>query len=138
MFDFITISSNIDQLSLHGVSLEQVSLPQSLEVAKYDFMLRFVYDSRLNDGKLSCSFVCSRDLFEETTVVTIAKRFQHLLFELFSSKTRAVHIDKLITPINKLSLILPEEAEEMQGIVFYRLSSIINQGMYVLVWFPMN
>jgi hypothetical protein len=129
MFDFITISSNIDQFSLHGASLEQVSLPQSSEVAKYDFMLRFVYDSRLNDGKLSCSFVCSRDLFEETTVVTIAKRFQHLLFELFSSNTRAVHIDKLITPINKLSIILLEEAEEMQGIVFHRLSSIVNQGM---------
>jgi non-ribosomal peptide synthetase component F len=129
MFDFITISSNTDQLSFHGASLEQVPLPQPSEVAKYDFMLRFVYDSRLNDGKLSCRFVCSRDLFEETTVVTIAKRFQHVFFEIFSSNTRNAQINKFITPISKLSLILPEEAEEMQGIVFHRLSSIVNQGM---------
>jgi non-ribosomal peptide synthetase component F len=138
MFDFVTISSNIHQLSFDGASLEQMSLPQSSEVAKYDFMLRFVYDSRLHDGKLSYRFVCSRDLFEETTVVTIAKRFQHLFFQIFSSNTKSSQIDKSITPIGKMSLILPEEAEEMQGAVFHRLSSIVDQGLYVRVRFLMN
>jgi non-ribosomal peptide synthetase component F len=131
VFDFITTSLNIDQLSFDGTSLEQVSLEQSSEVAKFDFMLRFVYDSRLNDGRLRCRFICSRDLFEETTVATIARRFQHFLFQLFSLKPSDTQIDQSITSISKLSLILPEEAEEMQGIVFYRLPNIINQGMYV-------
>ena len=120
VFNFITISSNIDQLSFDGASLEQVSLPQSSEVAKFDFMLGFMYDSRLNDGKLSCHFVCSRDLFEERTVATIAQRFQHLFFELFSSNTTTTQIDKFIAPIGKLSLILSEEAEEMEETVFHR------------------
>jgi len=129
-FDFITISSNIDQLSFDGTRLEQVSLEPSSEVAKYDFMLRFVYDSKLNDGRLSCRFVCSRDLFDETTVATIARRFQHLFFELFSADTITVQIEQSIKSIGKLSLILPEEAEEMQRTVFHRLSNIVNQGMY--------
>jgi hypothetical protein len=131
IFDFITVSSNVNQLSFDGTSLEQVSLEQSSEVAKFDFILRFTYDSSLNDGKLSCRFVCSRDLFEETTVATIAQRFQYLFFQLFSLKSGAVRIDESITPINKLSLIFPEEAEEMQRVVFRRLPNIINEGMYV-------
>jgi non-ribosomal peptide synthetase component F len=131
VFDFITISSNIDQLSFNGTSLEQMSLPQSCEVAKYDFTLRFVYNSSLNDGRLSCRFICSRDLFNETTVATIARRFQHLFSKLFSFKSNAAQIDQFITPISKLSLILPEEAKEIQGIIFCRLPNIINEGMYV-------
>jgi non-ribosomal peptide synthetase component F len=130
-FDFITISSNIDQISFDGATLEQVSLRQSSEVAKFDFMLRFVYNSILDDGRLACHFVCSRDLFEETTVTTIARRFQHLFCQIFSSTSNAAHIDHSITPVRKLSLILPVEAEEMQRVVFRRLPKIDNQGMHM-------
>ena len=112
MFDFITISSNIDQLSFNGANLEQVSLQQSYEVAKFDFMLRFMYNSTLNDGRLSCRFVCSRDLFDETTVATIAQRFQHLFFATFSSNSSTTQIDKSITPINKLLLFYQKKLKK--------------------------
>jgi non-ribosomal peptide synthetase component F len=131
VFDFITISASINQLYLDEAGLEEMSLPQSSEMAKFDFMLRFVYNSKLDDGRLSCRFICSRDLFNETTVATIARRFQHLFFELFSSNSSATQIDQFTTPISKLSLILPEEAGEIQGIIFRRLPNIINEGMYV-------
>ncbi|CAF4064666.1 unnamed protein product [Rotaria sordida] len=40
VFDFITVSSNVDHLCLNDATLEQVSLEQSFEVAKFDFQLR--------------------------------------------------------------------------------------------------
>ncbi|CAF4112649.1 unnamed protein product, partial [Rotaria sordida] len=53
-FDFITVSSDMDHISLDGATLEQVSLDSSCEVAKFDFMLTFVYNPTLNDDRLSC------------------------------------------------------------------------------------
>ncbi len=138
VFDFITVSSNIDRLFFDGASLEQMSLPQSCEVAKFDFMLRFVYDSRLKDGRLSCRFICSRDLFDKTTVAMISRRFQHLFTQLISSNSNVIEIDEFIIPINGLSLILPEENEDMQGMVFHRLPSVDNEGMYALVLFSVS
>jgi hypothetical protein len=64
VFDFITVSSNIDRLSFNGAKLQQMPLPQSCEVAKFDFMLRFVYNSTSNNGRLSCRFICSHNLFD--------------------------------------------------------------------------
>jgi hypothetical protein len=138
VFEFITVSSNIDRLSFDGANLEQMPLPLSCEVAKFDFMLRFVYHSRLDDGKLLCRFISSRDLFDETTVATISRRFQHLFEQLVSSNSNVVESDEFNIPINKLSLILPEENEEMQGMIFHRLTSFDNEGMYVSVLFPVN
>jgi hypothetical protein len=133
-FDFVTISSNVDQLSFEGTSLEQVPLEQSSEMAKFDFFLRFVYNSTLNDSRLSCRFICSGDLFDETTIEIIAQRFQYLFFQLFSSDFSTAQIDKFITPISKLWLVLPEEAEEMQELIFRRLPNIVNEGMYVCMY----
>ncbi len=137
-FDFITISSNIDQLSFDGTTLEQVSLSQSSEVAKFDLMVKFIYDSTLNNGGLSCRFVCSRDLFDEKTVVNMARKFKHLFSQVFSPKFNATQNDQSITTISKLSLILPEEAEEMQGVLFHRLPDILNEGIYISVLFSIN
>ena len=123
---FLQIS--INYLSMDA-NLEQISLQQSYEVAKFDFMLTFVYNPTSDDDKLSCSFVCSRDLFEETTVTQIARRFQHLFEQIFRSKSTDIRMDPIITSINKLSLILPEEAEEIQRVKFCRLANIVNEGM---------
>jgi non-ribosomal peptide synthetase component F len=128
ILDFITISASSNYLPFGEVGLEEMSLPQSSEVAKFDFMLRFVYNSTLDDDRLSCRFICSHDLFNETTVVTIARRFQHLFSKLFSFKSSAAQIDQFNKPVRKLSLILPEEAEEIQGIIFRRLPNIVNEG----------
>jgi NRPS condensation-like uncharacterized protein len=138
IFDFITVSSDIDHLSFNGARLEPVSLEQSSEVAKFDFMLTFIYNPTLNDGKLSCRFVCSRDLFDEMTVANIARRFQHLFVQVFSSKFNVSQTNQLTILMSKLFLILPEEAIEMQEVVFHRLPNINNEGMYISVSFLMN
>jgi Condensation domain len=131
VFDFITVSSDVDQLCLDGASLQQVSLQQSSEMAKFDFMISFIDNPTLKNGRLACRFVCSCDLFNETTVANIAQRFQHLCFQLFSSKSSATQINRSMKSISNLSLILPKEAEEMQGTIFCRLSNIVNEGMFI-------
>jgi hypothetical protein len=128
VFEFISVSSHSDQISFDGVTLEQISLEQSFEVAKFDFMSLFVYDPTLDEGTLSYRLVCSRDLFDEATVVTITRRFQYFVFQIFSSNFITAQIGQSFPSINKPSLILPEEAKEIQ-VVFYRLPSIHNQGM---------
>jgi hypothetical protein len=140
LFDFVTISSDIDQLSLDRITLEQISLSQSSEVAKFDLMLKFVYDSTLNDGRsgLSCRFVCSRDLLDEITVAKMAQRFEHLVIQVFSSKFDTTQNEQSNIYISKLSLILPEEVKEMQGILFPRLSNILNEGMYISMLFSIG
>ena len=129
MFDFITVSSNVDHFSMNDACLEQVSIEQSYEVAKFDFSVTFIYNPTSDDDKLSCSFVCSRDLFEETTVAQIARRFQYLFEQLFRTKSTDIRMDPIITSMNKLSLILPEEAEEIQTVKFCRVEDIVNEGM---------
>ncbi|CAF1473596.1 unnamed protein product, partial [Adineta steineri] len=71
MFDFITVSKDMGHLYLNGVNLEQVSLNQSYEMAKFDFVMRFLYKPSSGDNQLSCSFVGSRDIFDATTAAII-------------------------------------------------------------------
>ncbi|CAF3739403.1 unnamed protein product, partial [Adineta steineri] len=79
VFDFITRSPDIDQLSFDDVDLRPIELKQSTEIAKFDFMLTFIYNPMSNDDMLSCRNVCSHDLFEDMTVTKIARRFQYLI-----------------------------------------------------------
>jgi non-ribosomal peptide synthetase component F len=129
IFDFITITENFNRLCLNGANLEQVSMKGSHEVAKFDFTLTFMYKPSATDNQLSCLFVCSRDLFEETTVAQIARRFQYLFEQIFQTKSNNIQLDESTTSISKFSLILPEEAEEAQTGIFHRLESIVNEGM---------
>lgn len=135
VFDFTTIPANVDRLSFDGAILGQSSLPPSCEVAKFDFLLRFVHNPRLNDGKLSCRFICSADLFDQTTVITISRRFQYLFKQLFLPTANAVEFSTSPTAIEKLSLILPEEKEELQRTIFCRLPNVNEEGTCILVWF---
>ncbi|CAF3893402.1 unnamed protein product, partial [Adineta steineri] len=128
MFDFITISNENNDLCLDGVNVEQVSLNQSYEMAKFDFSLTFVYNPSSDDNQLSCSFVCLRDLFDKTTLAIIGRRFQHVLEQLFSSKSSTKYIDLYCTSVSKVDLILPEEFEERQAIMFHRLENISNEA----------
>ncbi|CAF3873126.1 unnamed protein product [Adineta steineri] len=128
MFNFITISEDTSGLSLNGVNLEQVSLNNSYEMAKFDFSLNFIYNSSSYDNQLSCSFVCSSDLFDETTISQIAQRFQYMFEQLFQTQSSNIPVMHLSSSISKLSLILPDEAEEMKLVVFHRLENIINEA----------
>ncbi|CAF4439569.1 unnamed protein product, partial [Adineta steineri] len=44
IFDFISVSKDMEDLSLNDTDLEQVSLEQSGEVSKFDFSLTFQYN----------------------------------------------------------------------------------------------
>jgi hypothetical protein len=129
LFDFITISSDVDHFSLNGACLEQVSLQQSFDVAKFDFSMIFMYNSTLNNNQLCCSLVSSRDLFDETTVTQIGRRFQYFCEQLFSTETNAIQMNESMTSISGLSLILPEEADEIEAVKFQRLENVVNEGM---------
>ncbi|CAF1537659.1 unnamed protein product, partial [Adineta steineri] len=128
MYDFITISSHSDKLSLDGAGIKQVLLEQSSEVAKFDFMLMFVYNPMLENNKLSFRLTCSHDLFDEITVRNIGRRLEHCFQQLFSSNETIDRIDTGLTSVLKIKLILPEETQEMEDIIFCRQSHIMNEA----------
>jgi hypothetical protein len=131
-FDLVTVASHTDQLSVDGAGLEGVSLTMLQEVAKFDFQLTFLFDATANENKLSFDLTCSCSLFDETTIAIVARRFEHLLEQLFSFKAPTKQINASVTAISKLDLILAEEAGEMESLVFSRQSSIIDEGMFLL------
>jgi non-ribosomal peptide synthetase component F len=129
LFDFITLSSKSDRLTLNGAHLESVSLQGIDQVAKFDFMCTLLHNPSTENNTMSCSFVCSRDLFDQMTVERIARRFQHLLTQLFCSNTMMNQFDQVHQPIYKLSLLLPEEVAELEQTMFQRCLNIGNAGM---------
>ncbi|CAF3797720.1 unnamed protein product [Adineta steineri] len=128
MYDFITVSKDVERLCLNDVNLEHISLEQSAEVSKFDFSLTFLYNPLSDNKKLSCNFVCSRDLFEKSTVSKIAQRFQCMLEQLFQTQLSNISVMNVSLSISYLSLILPNEAEEMELVVFHRLENIVNEA----------
>ncbi|CAF4095456.1 unnamed protein product, partial [Adineta steineri] len=128
MFDFITLSSHSDELSLNDASFKQVSFERSFEVAKFDFMLTFIYNPMLENNRLSFRLTCSRDLFDEITVTNIGQRLEYYFQQLYSSNETINRIDTCVTSIWKINLILPEETEEMENTAFCRQSHIINEA----------
>ncbi|CAF1052208.1 unnamed protein product [Adineta steineri] len=131
MFDFITISSQSDELSLDGASLKQVSLERSFEVAKFEFMLTFIYNPILENKRLSFHLTCSHDLFDEITVTNIGRRLEYCFQQLFSPNETINRIDTCFTSVSKINLILPEESQEMEDIIFCRQLHIVNEGMFI-------
>ncbi|CAF4175624.1 unnamed protein product, partial [Adineta steineri] len=128
MYDFITISSHNDEVSLDGAAFKHVSLEQSFEVAKFDFMLMFVYNPILENNRLSFRLTCSHDLFDETTVTNIGQRLEYCFQQVFSSNQAINRDDTCVTSISKISLILPEETQEMEHVIFCRQPHIINEA----------
>ncbi|CAF4131325.1 unnamed protein product, partial [Adineta steineri] len=135
MLDFISVSKDIGHLCLDDANLERMPLDQSAEVAKFDFSLRFVYNPLSHNKRLSCSFICSHDLFEKSTISQIAQRFQYMFEQLFQKQSSNIPMMSVSSSISELSLILPEEAEEMELVLFHRLVNIVNEGMIVCILF---
>ncbi|CAF1502969.1 unnamed protein product [Adineta ricciae] len=113
MFDLISTSSNVTQFSLNGTLLEEASINQTSEMAKFDFSTTFAYNPTSNIGKLCSYFVCSEDMFENKTIQTIAQRFQYLISQLFAPHSSNTQIKPLTKSIILLDVILPGEAEEI-------------------------
>ncbi|CAF1527084.1 unnamed protein product, partial [Adineta steineri] len=128
MFDFITVSEDMGYLCLSDANLERISLEQSAEVSKFDFSLTFEYNPLSDNKRLSCGFVCSHDLFEKSTISKMAQRFQYMFEQLFQTQSKNIPAMNVSSSINKLSLILLEEAEEMESIMFHRLQNIMNEA----------
>ncbi|CAF1513542.1 unnamed protein product, partial [Adineta steineri] len=127
MFDFITVSKEVNDLCLNGVDLQKVSLNESYVMAQFDFSLNFIYNPSSNDNRLSCSFVCSSDLFDERTTLTLTQRFTYLCEQIFSSTSMENPEDACSTTISRLSIILSSEMKEMQDFVFCQQTNIKNR-----------
>ncbi|CAF1522001.1 unnamed protein product, partial [Adineta steineri] len=128
MFDFITVSKDMRHLSLSDANLEQMALEQSAQVSKFDFSLTFEYNPLSDNKRLSCCFVCSHDLFEKSTISKVAQRFQYMFEQLFRIQPSNSPVVNVSSSINNVSFILPEEAEEMELVVFHRLENIVNEA----------
>ncbi|CAF1510900.1 unnamed protein product, partial [Adineta steineri] len=127
LLNFITVSSVDDQFTFDDVSVQPVSLKQLFEASKFDFNLKLLYNPNSDDNILSCRFTCSRDLFEDTTVTKMIQRFQYLFEQLFSTNFNINQTDLAVSSIDKLTLVLPDEVNEMQHIAFYRQSNVTNE-----------
>jgi hypothetical protein len=129
MFDFITVSSDVDQFCMNGANLEQISIEQSYdEVAKFDFSIHVIHNPGVDVNPLSCYFEFSHDVFDESTMNTVARRFHHLVSYLFLTNS-LIQMDLFMEPIRQLSLILPEEAQEVYNIKFNHQTNIANECM---------
>jgi non-ribosomal peptide synthetase component F len=129
MFDFITVSSDVNHFSLGGASLEQMYLEQSHEVAKFDFSMTFEYSPMCDDNQLSCVFICSQDIFDKTSVALLSQRFEHFFNQVFRSSCSASLMNDCMISMKELSIILPEEVAEMEATIFRRLENTIKEGM---------
>jgi NRPS condensation-like uncharacterized protein len=129
MFDFITVSSDVNSFSLNGASLEQMSIEQSYQVAKFDFSLTFAYNPSSDDNQLFCSLICSQDIFDKTTVILLSQRFEYLFDQIFRTCSSVSVLDDCMISIKKLSVILPKEVAEMEAIIFRRLENTVEEGM---------
>ncbi len=129
MFDFIIVSSDVNHFSLGGANLEQMLIEQSHEVAKFDFSMTFEYSPMCDDNQLSCVLICSQDIFDKTSVALLSQRFEYFLDQIFRSSYRVRLMNDCMISINKLSIILPEEAAEMEATIFRRLEYTEKDGM---------
>ncbi|CAF1354197.1 unnamed protein product [Adineta steineri] len=124
LFELVTVSPDINKLSLDGSNLKQVSLERLCEAVLFDVDVIFVYDPTVETGKLSCYVYGSRDVFDETTVNKIGRKLQAVFSQIFTTKSRVNQIDKL-------SLALPDEIEVMQKVTFHHLSDINNKDYQI-------
>ena len=131
VFNFLPVSTNIDRRCLDDVCLEQVFIGQLDEMVQSDFSTTFLYNSSSSDRKLSCSFSGSHDLFDKTTVNTIAQRFHHLLLQILQTNSVGMEEDPATKSIGHLSLVLSEEADEIYASTFSRMTSIATEGMTI-------
>ena len=131
VFDFITVSSEVNRFLLNNVCLEQMSIKRPYEETKFDFTLIFIRSSTPDSDGLSCSLSSSRDQFDDTTVITLARRLKHFCREIFPANSNIDRLNTCQTPISQLNLILPDEAKEMDDVMFCRQLDVVDEGMYI-------
>ena len=131
VFDFMTISPTSHRSLLNDTSLEAVSMNPNSQAAKFDFMLTFKYNPVSCDKRLTCCFVYSNDVYEQNTATRIAERFRCLFERLFGLQSNVVEIGRSNMSVRRLSLILPEEYNEVGEICLDEMPDITHQGLYI-------
>jgi hypothetical protein len=129
MFDFIPVPSNVGSFSLNGTSLQQMPVEQSYQMAKFDFSMTFIYNPTCDDNELSCSLICSQDLFNTTTVELMSRRFEYFFDQIFRINPIVNLMNGSMISISKFSLIPPGETAEMEAVSFRRMENIGEEGM---------
>ncbi|CAF1400412.1 unnamed protein product [Adineta steineri] len=124
LFELVTVSPNINKLSLDESNLEGVSVEHLHEATYFDVDAVFVYNPTVETGKLLFNVYGSRDVFDETTVNTIGRKLQAVFSQIFTTKSRVDQIDKL-------SITLPDEVEHMQKVTFRHLSDMNNNDYQI-------
>ncbi|CAF4052029.1 unnamed protein product, partial [Adineta steineri] len=83
---------------------------------------------------MKCFLDCSTDIFQnQNNVDLLANRFKHILRQLFCSTIVDEPIrNQCSISISNLSLILPEEVEEIQKVIFHRLTTIENEESFIV------
>jgi non-ribosomal peptide synthetase component F len=74
-------------------------------------------------------FEYSTDVYEDTMISLIARRFQYFLSQFFSTNVEKNQFNQSLERISKLSILLPEDVEEVQRTIFHRLPSIVDTGI---------
>ena len=115
-FEYGWTEGNTSRVQMSNGEVVLLAIPYSTEisaeeiVSKFDFSLRFRHDK--SNEQLSCRIDASLDLFDKTTVQTIAQRFHAVLQQLFLLDT----FDTINQPIFELSLLLPNDLELLRTI----------------------
>ncbi|CAF1672500.1 unnamed protein product, partial [Adineta ricciae] len=117
LFELLTVSSDMQKLSLDGTHLERVSIERLHEATAFDFDVAFVYNPTSETEKLLCNIYGSRDIFDESTIEKIGRRLQLAFSQIFTTTLRP-------SQISKLSLVLPDELEQIQKVAIHNFSDI--------------
>ncbi|CAF4132242.1 unnamed protein product, partial [Adineta steineri] len=133
VFNFLPESINIDRYSVDNVRLDEVLIEPSDEISQFDFSITFLYNPTSDDHKLSYKFSCSHDLFDSTTIKAMVQRFQNLLSQLFLANSNNTEKNLSTKPIKRLSLILPQESDEIYSTTFNRATDVATEGMAILL-----
>ncbi|CAF1556340.1 unnamed protein product, partial [Adineta ricciae] len=123
LFDFITYSTDNDLQSINDTHFESISLTKFENIVKFHLKSVFFFDSTSPNPTMSCSFICSKDLFDLATIEDISQQFQDLLSQLFN---RTANTNT--TTISQLSRHSLKQSKEMHKLNFSRLSNIYNHG----------
>lgn len=105
VYDQVTFSAENNQLKLDEALLKPFSSNGMNNLAKFDFMFTLLYSPNTIDSSISCSIVCSRDRFDQSTVHTLANRYSSLLHQLFHTDSMRNREKSLYN----LSVVLPHE-----------------------------
>ncbi|CAF1360905.1 unnamed protein product [Adineta steineri] len=125
----IKLEATTDEGSVFGIYFDR-DRSHGNGTALFDLSLTIAHDH--HSRSTECFLDCSADIYHHPADVDLlANRFQHMLTQFFcTSITDELIYNQSNMPISKLSLILPEEIEEIQGVIFRKLSNIANEVIY--------